>query len=283
MITITAEKITEAVAELAMTANFDLCPDVYRCLKSSISKEESPTGRDILSQLVENADIAAEERVAICQDCGLAVVFAEVGQDIHIEGDFTEAVNNGVIKGYEAGYLRKSTCTSLTRKNYGNNAPAILHTKLVPGNTLKLTLAPKGGGSENMSALKMFPPAVGRKGIVDFVVETIRSAGPNPCPPIVIGVGIGGNFEKVALLAKEALLREIGSANPDPEMADIEKEIFTKVNALGIGPGGFGGTTTALAVFVNDAPCHIASLPVAVNINCHAARHKSVILGGKDD
>lgn len=280
MVTIKEEEITKAVAELAISANYYLGDDVYQCIKSCQKREESPTGRDILGQLVENADIAREENVPICQDCGLAVVFAQVGQDVHIEGDFEEAVNQGVIQGYREGYLRKSTCTVLTRENYQNNAPAIIHTQLVPGDKLKLTLAPKGGGSENMSALKMFAPAAGRQGIVDFAVETARNAGPNPCPPIVVGVGVGGNFERVALLAKEALLREIGSTNPDPVMAEIEEDIFQKVNALGIGPGGFGGSTTALAVFVNAAPCHIASLPVAVNINCHAARHKSVTLGG---
>lgn len=280
MVTIKEAEITQAVAELAISANYYLGNDVYQCIKDCREREESPTGRDILGQLVENADIARNENVPICQDCGLAVIFAQVGQDVHIEGSFEAAVNQGVIQGYQEGYLRKSTCTVLTRENYQNNAPAIIHTQLVPGDKLKLTLAPKGGGSENMSALKMFPPAVGRPGIVDFAVETVRSAGPNPCPPIVVGVGVGGNFERVALLAKEALLREIGSPNPDPVMAEIEEEIFQKINALGIGPGGFGGNTTALAVFVNAAPCHIASLPVAVNINCHAARHKSVILGG---
>lgn len=180
--------------------------------------------------------------------------------------------------GYEDGYLRKSTCTPFTRKNYGNNAPAILHVRLVPGDQIKLTLAPKGGGSENMSAMKMFAPAVGRKGVVDFVVGTVRAAGPNPCPPIVVGVGIGGNFEKAPLLAKQALLREIGSINEDETMAQLEQELLERINALGIGPGGLGGTTTALAVHVESAPCHIASLPVAVNLNCHAARHKTVVL-----
>ena len=216
--------------------------------------------------------------MAICQDCGLAVIFAEVGQDVHIEGDFEQAVNDGVIMGYEDGYLRKSTCTPFTRKNYGNNAPAILHVRLVPGDQIKLTLAPKGGGSENMSAMKMFAPAVGRKGVVDFVVGTVRAAGPNPCPPIVVGVGIGGNFEKAPLLAKQAVLREIGSINEDETMAQLEQELLERINALGIGPGGLGGTTTALAVHVESAPCHIASLPVAVNLNCHAARHKTVVL-----
>ncbi|HIZ78002.1 MAG TPA: fumarate hydratase [Firmicutes bacterium] len=278
MRTILAETIEKAVAKLSMDACYFLGEDVYCALKHSIEREKSPTGRDILGQLVQNAEIAREEEVAICQDCGLAVIFAEVGQDVHIEGDFEQAVNDGVIMGYEDGYLRKSTCTPFTRKNYGNNAPAILHVRLVPGDQIKLTLAPKGGGSENMSAMKMFAPAVGRKGVVDFVVGTVRAAGPNPCPPIVVGVGIGGNFEKAPLLAKQALLREIGSINEDETMAQLEQELLERINALGIGPGGLGGTTTALAVHVESAPCHIASLPVAVNLNCHAARHKTVVL-----
>ena len=278
MRTILAETIEKAVAKLSMDACYFLGEDVYCALKHSIEREKSPTGRDILGQLVQNAEIAREEEVAICQGCGLAVIFAEVGQDVHIEGDFEQAVNDGVIMGYEDGYLRKSTCTPFTRKNYGNNAPAILHVRLVPGDQIKLTLAPKGGGSENMSAMKMFAPAVGRKGVVDFVVGTVRAAGPNPCPPIVVGVGIGGNFEKAPLLAKQALLREIGSINEDETMAQLEQELLERINALGIGPGGLGGTTTALAVHVESAPCHIASLPVAVNLNCHAARHKTVVL-----
>ena len=278
MRTILAETIEKAVAKLSMDACYFLGEDVYCALKHSIEREKSPTGRDILGQLVQNAEIAREEEVAICQDCGLAVIFAEVGQDVHIEGDFEQAVNDGVIMGYEDGYLRKSTCTPFTRKNYGNNAPAILHVRLVPGDQIKLTLAPKGGGSENMSAMKMFAPAVGRKGVVDFVVGTVRAAGPNPCPPIFVGVCIGGNFEKAPLLAKQALLREIGSINEDETMAQLEQELLERINALGIGPGGLGGTTTALAVHVESAPCHIASLPVAVNLNCHAARHKTVVL-----
>ncbi len=278
MRTISAEEIKNAVAKLSMDACYFLGDDVYCALKNSMETEKSATGRDILGQLVKNAEIARDEEVAICQDCGLAVIFAEVGQDVHIDGNFEQAVNDGVIQGYQDGYLRKSTCTPLARQNYGNNAPAILHTRLVEGDRIKLTLAPKGGGSENMSAMKMFAPAAGRNGIVEFVVETVRSAGPNPCPPIVVGVGIGGNFEKAPLLAKEALLREIGSVNSDETMAELERELLERINALGIGPAGMGGTTTALAVHVESAPCHIASLPVAVNLNCHAARHKTVVL-----
>ena len=278
MRTITYEKIRDAVAALCIDANYNLGEDVFCKIRSCQATEKSPTGVEILKELEENATIAAADAVPICQDCGLGVVFAEVGQDIHIEGDFNAAVNDGVIKGYEDGYLRKSTCTPLTRENFGNNAPAILHTKLVPGDKLKLTVAPKGGGSENMSALKMFAPAAGREGIIDFVVETVRNAGPNPCPPLVLGVGIGGNFERAPLLAKEALLLAIDEANADPAFAAMEAEILTRVNKLGIGPAGLGGSTTVLAVHIVAAPCHIASLPCAVNINCHAARHKSKVL-----
>ncbi len=278
MRTLAAEKITEVVADLCIRACYDLCGDVYDTLKKCRACEKSAIGVDILDQITKNADIAAENRVPICQDCGLAVVFAEIGQDLHILGNFEEAVNEGVKRGYEEGYLRKSTCTPLTRKNFGNNLPAILHVRLVPGENLRLTVAPKGGGSENMSALKMFPPATGREGIVDFVVDTVRKAGPNPCPPVVVGVGIGGNFEKAPLLAKEALLAAMDEHHSDPVFADMEKEIFEKVNRLGIGPGGLGGSTTALSVHIKDAPCHIASLPCAVNLNCHAARHQTRVI-----
>lgn len=278
MRTITYEEIKNTVAELCIKSCNHLGEDVFQKLKSSVHTEKSPVGVDILKQLVKNALIAAADEIPICQDCGLAVVFAEVGQDVHIEGSFTDAVNDGVIQGYADGYLRKSTCTVLARENYGNNAPAILHTKLVPGENIKLTVAPKGGGAENMSALKMFPPAAGRTGIIDFVVETVRQAGPNPCPPIVLGIGLGGNFEMAPLLAKEALLLEIGEKNDDPTFAAMEEEILNRCNRLGIGPGGLGGSTTVLAVHIKDAPCHIASLPCAVNINCHAARHRTKVI-----
>ncbi len=278
MRTITYEEIKNTVAELCIESCNHLGEDVFQKLKSAVHTEKSPVGVDILKQLVKNALIAAADEIPICQDCGLAVVFAEVGQEVHIEGSFTDAVNDGVIQGYADGYLRKSTCTALTRENYGNNAPAILHTKLVPGENIKLTVAPKGGGAENMSALKMFPPSAGRTGIIDFVVETVRQAGPNPCPPIVLGIGIGGNFEMAPLLAKEALLLEIEEKNADPAFAAMEEEILKRCNQLGIGPGGLGGSTTVLAVHIKDAPCHIASLPCAVNINCHAARHKTKVI-----
>lgn len=278
MRTIKSEEITAAVAELCIDACYHLGKDVFDKMKQCREGEKSPLGKDILDQICENAKIATEDCVPICQDCGLAVVFAEVGQDVHIEGSFEEAVNDGVIQGYRDGYLRKSTCTPLGRENLGNNAPAILHTKLVAGEQIKLTVAPKGGGSENMSALKMFPPAAGRKGLIDFVVDTVRNAGPNPCPPIVVGVGIGGNFEVAPRLAKEALLRDINAANDDPIFRGMEEEMLERINRLGIGPGGLGGSTTALAVHIKEAPCHIASLPCAVNINCHAARHKTKVI-----
>ncbi len=278
MRTIKAEEIANVIAELCMDACYHLGNDVFQKIRDCQKCERSPLGVDILRQIEENAAIADEDNVPICQDCGLAVVFADVGQDVHIEGSFEDAVNEGVIRGYADGFLRKSTCTPLGRENFGNNAPAILHTRLVPGNEIHLTVAPKGGGSENMSALKMFAPAAGRQGIIDFVVDTVRSAGPNPCPPIVVGVGIGGNFEKAPLLAKKALLSNVNDKNPDPFFAAMEEEILTRINRLGIGPGGLGGSTTALSVHIKEAPCHIASLPCAVNLNCHAARHKTKVI-----
>lgn len=278
MRTITYDEIKNAVAELCIDSCYNLGKDVFCKMIESQKTEKSPTGVEILKQLAENARIAAADAVPICQDCGLAVVFAEIGQDVHIEGSFLDAVNDGVIKGYADGYLRKSTCTPLTRENLGNNAPAILHTKLVPGEMIKLTVAPKGGGSENMSAIKMLVPAVGKAGIIDFVVETVKNAGPNPCPPLVLGIGIGGNFELAPLLAKEALLLDMETHNGDPLLAAMETEILERTNKLGIGPAGLGGSTTVLAVHIKAAPCHIASLPCAVNINCHAARHQSKVL-----
>lgn len=270
--------IRDAVAEMSMTSNYELSEDIYEAIERSLAAEPSPTGRKILQQLLENAAIARRERLPICQDCGRAVVFAEIGQEVYIDGDFERAVNDGVVQGYREGYLRKSTCHPLTRENLGTNEPAIIYSRLLPGDRLKLIVAPKGGGSDNTSDMTMLPPAAGRSGIVDYILEKVRKAGPNPCPPIVVGVGIGSNFEGVALLAKKALLRAVGSLNPDPAMAAIEEELLAKINALGIGPAGLGGRTTALAVHVEIAPCHIASLPVAISINCHAARHKSIIL-----
>lgn len=279
MKTILYDQVVENVAKLCMDANYFLGEDVQEAFRVSLQSEVSPTGQDVLRQLIQNAEIAEKEQVPMCQDTGVAVVFLEVGQDTKIEGGYLyDAITEGVRKGYQEGYLRKSMCHPFSRKNTGNNTPPIIHTKIVPGENLKITVAPKGGGSENMSAISMMPPSAGKEGIKKFVVDTVKKAGPNPCPPIIVGVGIGGNFEKSALLAKEALLRPLGQKNADPEVAQLEEAIFSEIQKLGIGPQGFGGKTTALAVHINMHPCHIASLPVAVNINCHASRHKSVTL-----
>jgi fumarate hydratase subunit alpha len=274
----TAE-ITRVVKEAAIAANYDLGEDLLAALKRGGQEEESPSGREIFKQLLENARIASQERVPLCQDCGLAVVFVELGQEVHIVGgDFEQAIQEGVRQGYGEGFLRKSLCHPLTRANTGDNTPAVIHTEIVPGDRLKITVVPKGGGSENMSRVHMLKPAEGRAGVIDRVLLTVREAGPNPCPPIIVGVGIGGTFERAALLAKKALLREVGSPNPDPELAALEKEILQAVNDLGIGPQGLGGRITAMAVHVVMQPSHIASLPVAVNIQCHSSRHKEAVL-----
>lgn len=273
------ETIVSEVAKLCMDGNFYLGEDVMNAFKQGLENETSPTGKDILKQLIKNAEIAASENVPMCQDCGVGVVFVEIGQDVVIEGGYiNDAITDGVIKGYGDGYLRKSMCDPFTRKNTGNNAPAIIHTEIVPGDGLKITVAPKGGGSENMSAIAMMAPSAGIEGVKKFIIERVRQAGPNPCPPILLGIGIGGNFEKSAILAKKALLREIGVPSSIPEIAALEKELLEKINKLGIGPAGLGGKTTALNVAIEYHPCHIASFPVAVNINCHAARHKSIVL-----
>jgi len=273
-------EITEKVAKLCQYANFDLGEDVLLALRNAVEKEESPTGIKVLEQLLANASIACEERVPMCQDTGLAIVFLEVGQNLRIVGgELEEAIHQGVAAGYTEGYLRKSVVSHpLIRKNTNDNTPAIIHTKIVPGNNLKITVAPKGGGSENMSSIRMLPPSAGRQGIINFIVETVRNAGPNPCPPIIVGAGIGGSFEKAAFMAKEALLRPVRTPSPDKDIAALEEEVLEEVNKLGIGPQGFGGRITALAVHINIYPCHIASLPVAVNINCHASRHRSIVL-----
>jgi len=276
---IEAQEITRAVKEAAIAANYDLGEDLLAALTRGETEEESPSGREIFRQLLENARIASEEQIPLCQDCGVAVVFVELGQEVHIVGgDFAQAIQEGVRQGYGEGYLRKSLCHPLTRANTGDNTPAVIHTEIVPGDRLKITVVPKGGGSENMSRVFMLKPAEGVAGIIDRVVTTVREAGPNPCPPIIVGVGIGGTFERAALLAKKALLREVGHANPDPELAALETSLLQAVNDLGIGPSGLGGRITALAVHILMQPCHIASLPVAVNIQCHAARHQEAVL-----
>ncbi|NPV44269.1 MAG: fumarate hydratase [Firmicutes bacterium] len=273
---IRAEVIKDAVKDLFIEANYVIGKDIYNKLKEQHEKEESEVGKSILKQIIENDEIAAKERIAICQDTGLAVLFIEIGQDVSIVGgDFKEAVNQGVREAYTDGYLRKSAVTDplFDRKNTKDNTPAIIYIDIVPGDKIKILVTPKGFGSENMSALKMLKPADGVKGVKDFVVETAVKAGPNPCPPIIVGVGIGGTVEKAALMAKKATLRPVGQHNPDERYARLEQEILEEINKSGIGPGGLGGRTTALAVNIEHFPTHIAGLPVAVNICCHAARH----------
>lgn len=253
---------------------------MLEAFQKAYNHEISLTGKDILQILMKNAEIAREEKVPMCQDTGYAVIFVELGQDVRIDGgDFYDAINEGVRKGYTEGYLRKSIVSHpLERKNTGDNTPAVIHTKIVPGENLRIIVAPKGGGSENMSAIKMLKPADGVEGVKKFVIEAVKAAGPNPCPPIVVGVGIGGTFEKAAQLSKEALLRELGEKSKYPDIAKLEEELLQEVNKLGIGPQGLGGKTTALGLHIEIYAAHIASLPVAVNINCHAARHKEVVL-----
>lgn len=279
MKTIEFNEIVAAVAKLCVEANMFLNEDVTKAFQSAAQTEESEVAKDIILKLIQNAEIARRDEVAMCQDTGVAVCFLEVGQEVAIVGgDLNEAIAEGVRKGYLEGYLRKSMCHPFTRKNTGDNTPAVIHTSIVPGDKLKITVAPKGGGSENMSRLKMLTPSQGKEGIVDFVVEAVKEAGPNPCPPIVVGVGIGGNFERSAFLAKKALLRPLDDQHINLELKEMEEELLAKINKLDIGPQGFGGLTTALAVKIELEPCHIASLPVAVNINCHAARHAEVVL-----
>jgi len=278
---IEASAITQAVAQLCKQANFELGEDVLAALKQAQQSEESPLGRDVLTQLIENARIAKEERLPLCQDCGIVVVFLETGQETHIiGGSLYAAVEEGVRLGYSQGYLRKSIVSQpfSARINTRDNTPPVIHTEIVPGDQLNITLMPKGSGAENMSQLAMLKPGDGRQGIIDLVVRTVDEAGGNPCPPLIVGLGIGGTAEKAMLLAKKALLRPVAEPNPDPEVAELEKEILSRINDLGIGPLGFGGMITALAVQAEVMPTHIASLPVAVNLQCHCARHKETVL-----
>jgi fumarate hydratase subunit alpha len=274
------DQITDAIARLAQETNYFLGGDVCRRISDQKSVETSPLAKDILSMIEENIKIAGEEGIPLCQDTGVACVFLELGQDVFLEGGFLgDAVDEGVRKGYREGYLRKSVVGDpLRRVNTQDNTPAFLHVDIVPGDKVKIIFAPKGFGSENMSRIAMLAPSEGRQGVEDFVVEAVRLAGGNPCPPIVVGVGIGGTFDQVALLAKKALLAPMDQPNPDPYYAEMEQVLLEKINNLGIGPQGFGGDTTALAVKILTLPTHIAGLPVAVNINCHVARHKEVIL-----
>jgi len=271
--------ITEKIRDLCMKANTDLGEDVLEGFDRAIEKEESPLGVEILKELKENARIARDEKVAVCQDTGFAVVFIELGQEVHlVGGGLKEAIFEGVRQGYRDGYLRKSICHPFSRANTGDNTPAIIHTEIVRGDQIKITVAPKGGGSENMSRVVMLTPSDGIEGIKRHVVQRVKESGSNPCPPTIVGVGIGGTFEMAAFLAKKSLLRPLGSKNQDPELDKLESEILEEINRLGIGPQGLGGRTTSLAVHILMMPCHIASLPLAVNIQCHAQRHKEIII-----
>lgn len=273
------ESVVCKVKELCIEACQQLPRDVYSAICRAEESEKGTLAGSVFGELRENADIASSENVPICQDTGLALVFLEVGRDVHFDFDLYEAVNEGVRQGYGEGYLRKSCVRHpLDRVNTGDNTPAIVHLKLTSGDKVKITVAPKGGGSENMSSVKVFPPAAGREGVINHIVKCVKEAGANPCPPIVLGIGLGGTIEIAAKLSKQALLREIGSVNPNPINEALEKDILEAVNKLNIGPAGYGGKTTALAVFVESHPCHIASLPVAITFQCHAARHKEAVI-----
>ena len=277
---IKVNKITEAVRRMCISSNYHLPEDVRQAIGTALEKEDGSIARGILQQLVENEKMASEREVPICQDTGMACVFLEVGQDVHLTGgNLYDAVHEGVRQGYTEGYLRKSVERDPVRRgNTGDNTPAMITTDIVPGDRIQITVAPKGFGSENMGALKMLKPSAGLEGIKDFILETVEQAGPNPCPPIVVGVGIGGNFDHVALLAKKALLRPVTIRHPDPFYAALEEELLDRINALGIGPQGFGGRTTALGVNIETLPTHIAGMPCAVNISCHVTRHETEVI-----
>lgn len=276
---ISTDQITEAVAKICIEANLKLSEEMEGCIRCASDTEKNPLAQKILGQLKENMDIAREDGIPICQDTGMAVFFVKVGQEVHINGGLTEAINEGVRKGYTEGFLRKSVVGDpIERVNTGDNTPAIIHYDIVPGDSLKITVAPKGFGSENMSKLYMLKPADGVEGIKNAVINTVKDAGPNACPPFVVGVGIGGDFELVAELSKKALTREPGSRSLIPHIADLEEELLKEINSLGIGPAGLGGSTTALAVNIETYATHIAGMPVAVNMCCHVDRHKTVIL-----
>jgi len=276
---IDVKTITERVRDLCVEANTDLGEDVFQAFDRAIENEESPLGVEILKELKENARIAKEEKVPICQDTGFTVVFLDIGQDVLlVGGGLAEAVHEGVRQGSRDGYLRNSLCHPFTRANTGDNTPAILHTDIVPGEKIKITVAPKGGGSENMSRVVMLAPSEGIEGVKRFVVQRVKESGSNPCPPTIVGVGIGGTMEQAALLAKKSLLRPLGKKNPDPELDTLESTLLAEINKLGIGPQGLGGRTTSLAVHILMMPCHIASLPLAVNIQCHVQRHKETVI-----
>lgn len=277
---IRVSQITEIVEKLCIQANEQLPEDIKAALLKYREEEDGTSAKEILDRIIENHQIAETQNVPICQDTGMACVFLEIGQEVHlVQGDLREAVNEGVRRGYEKGYLRKSVVEDpIRRGNTGDNTPAMLYTEIVPGENIKITVAPKGFGSENMSAIRMLKPSAGIWGIQDFILETVENAGPNPCPPMVIGVGIGGTFDKAALLAKKALIRPIDSVHPDPFYAQLEKEMLEKINGLGIGPQGFGGRTTALGLNIETMPTHIAGMPCAVNISCHVTRHQKEVI-----
>jgi len=278
---VNVEEITKTVERLCIESNYYLPEDVKMALENAILKEESPLGKEILSDILKNQEIARTNKVPICQDTGIAVIFLELGQDVRlVGGNLNDAIDEGVRRGYFNGYLRKSAVDDpfIERKNTGDNTPAIIHTKIVPGERVKIILAPKGGGSENMSALAMLKPSDGITGIKKFVLDTVEKAGSNPCPPIIVGIGIGGTIEKTALIAKQSLLRKVGDHNQNPKVAELEEELLHEINKLGIGPQGFGGRTTALAVNIETFPAHIASMPVAINIQCHVSRHQEAII-----
>jgi len=275
---ISGDIIREKVKEAVIKANYEIGEDMLQAFQEALEREESPVGKEVLQDLILNARIAKEECIPYCQDTGLVVVFLELGQDVHILGGLRESIEAGVRMGYQEGYLRKSLCDPLSRKNTGDNTPVIIHTQVVPGDTFRLWVVPKGGGSENMSKVFMLPPSAGVDGIIERVVNTVLEAGPNPCPPTIVGVGIGGNFETCALLAKKALLRPLNSPNPDPQLAQLEERILERINKTGIGPQGLGGRITSFAVHILMMPCHIASLPLGINIQCHANRHREIVL-----
>lgn len=277
---IQASQITDTIERLCIEANTVLPDDIKQAISVCRACEDGEIARGVLDNIIENYQIAEKEQVPICQDTGMACVFLEIGQDVHIAGgDLTEAVNEGVRRGYDKGYLRKSVVKDPVRRgNTGDNTPAMIYTEIVPGENVKITVGPKGFGSENMSAIRMFKPSAGLQGIKDFILETVETAGPNPCPPMVVGVGIGGTFDKAAFLAKKALMRPVDSENPDPYYAELEKEMLEKINELGIGPQGFGGKTTAVGLNIEIMPTHIAGMPCAINISCHVTRHKTEVL-----
>ncbi|PKN07023.1 MAG: fumarate hydratase [Deltaproteobacteria bacterium HGW-Deltaproteobacteria-8] len=273
---IKAADISAAVAQMCMSANTKLPDDVRRKFEEGHKNETTEAGKEIFRQLLENADLAFETKLPLCQDCGLAIFYVELGEEVFVPGGINKAITEGMVTGYKDGYLRKSSCDPLLRKNTGDNTPAIIHIDFVPGDKLKISYMAKGGGSENMSRVTMLAPSQGWEGIKKFVVQRVAEAGPNPCPPVILGIGIGGTFEYAPKIAKKALLRKLDDVHPDPKVAEMEAELLAAVNKLGIGPMGLGGSYTCLAVKIALAPCHIASLPLAVNVQCHSARHEEV-------